>query len=150
MKTSELTGPALDWAVAKAEGMPERLVFGRGAVSDAGYCVERPNGTRRFYVLRSVWDKWFEKCETHPWGAGVSVYSPSTDWSQGGSIIEREGIALHGNPAWCAQYSVAVRAHHGGYRGHFRHVGPTPLVAAMRCFVASRLGDEVDIPEDLL
>jgi hypothetical protein len=27
--------------------------------------------------------------------------------------------------------------------------GPTPLIAAMRCYVASRLGDEVDVPEEL-
>jgi hypothetical protein len=27
--------------------------------------------------------------------------------------------------------------------------GPTPLFAAMRCYVASKLGDEVDVPEDL-
>lgn len=27
--------------------------------------------------------------------------------------------------------------------------GPTPLIAAMRCYVASRLGDEVEIPEEL-
>ncbi len=29
-------------------------------------------------------------------------------------------------------------------------MGPTPLIAAMRCYVASKLGDEVDIPEELL
>jgi hypothetical protein len=28
--------------------------------------------------------------------------------------------------------------------------GDTPLIAAMRCFVASKLGDEVDVPEKLL
>jgi hypothetical protein len=28
-------------------------------------------------------------------------------------------------------------------------VGPTPLVAAMRCYCASKLGDEVDVPEEL-
>lgn len=28
--------------------------------------------------------------------------------------------------------------------------GPTPLIAAMRCYVASKLGDEVDIPEELI
>lgn len=149
IKTQDLTGTALDWAVAKCEGMPERLVFGRGAVSDAGYCVERPNGTLRFYVLRSVWDKWFEKCETHPWGAGVSVYSPSTDWSQGGPIIEREGISSipFDNTRWEARCAVAVQ------RTPARFVerrGPTPLIAAMRCYVASHLGDEVDIPEELL
>jgi hypothetical protein len=27
--------------------------------------------------------------------------------------------------------------------------GPTPLIAAMRCYVASKLGDEIDIPEEL-
>jgi hypothetical protein len=28
--------------------------------------------------------------------------------------------------------------------------GPTPLVAAMRCYVASKLGDTVEIPDDLV
>jgi len=28
--------------------------------------------------------------------------------------------------------------------------GDTPLIAAMRCYVASKLGDEVDVPEELL
>jgi hypothetical protein len=27
--------------------------------------------------------------------------------------------------------------------------GPTPLIAAMRCYVASKLGDEVELPEEL-
>jgi hypothetical protein len=27
--------------------------------------------------------------------------------------------------------------------------GPTPLIAAMRCYVQSRLGDEVDVPKEL-
>jgi hypothetical protein len=26
---------------------------------------------------------------------------------------------------------------------------PTPLIAAMRCYVASKLGDEVDVPDEL-
>lgn len=28
-------------------------------------------------------------------------------------------------------------------------IGPTPLIAAMRCYVASKLGDNVEIPEKL-
>ena len=111
-------------------------------MSDTGYCVERPNGTRRFYVLRSVWDKWFEKCETHPWGAGVSVYSPSTDWAQGGPIIEREGVLFTRTNdgemyrAWIVRRNASA-------------IGPAHLIAAMRCYVASKLGDEVEIPEEL-
>lgn len=139
-KTNELTGAALDWAVAKCEGMNERIVFGLGSVRDTGYCVERPNGTRLFYVLMNVWTKWCEKCETNPWGSGVGIWTPSTKWSQGGPIIERERIELGWNgPDWLAQ----IRADAEWY-------GPTPLIAAMRCYVASKLGDEVDVPAELL
>ena len=44
----------------------------------------------------------------------------------------------------------------GDYYGTSFHIdddgliGPTPLIAAMRCYVASKLGDDVDIPEELL
>lgn len=69
-------------------------------------------------------------------------YAPehSTNWSQGGPIIERERFLLRttGN-TWMA-YS---------YDQKFQY-GPTPLIAAMRCYVASKLGDEVNIPEELL
>lgn len=28
-------------------------------------------------------------------------------------------------------------------------ISPTPLIAAMHCYVANKLGDEVEIPEEL-
>lgn len=81
--------------------------------------------------------------------------SPSTDWSQGGPIIEREGIeVVRGNdlifpkgnekgeytePLWLASCG-------GGRKFH----GPTALIAAMRCYVASKLGDEVEVPDELV
>ena len=102
MKTSELTGTALDWAVAKCEGYRLDLV---------------PEGS----------------------------YAPSTDWAQGGPIIEREGISVdRAGLAWTADLSDSV----GGYIEHTES-GPTPLIAAMRCYVASKLGDEVEIPREL-
>lgn len=148
MKTSELTGAALDWAVAKCEGMPERIVFGRGSVRDTGYCVERPNGTRLFYVLRNVWNRWFDKCETHPWGEGVGVWTPSTNWSQGGPIIERERIELVFD---CNGPDILWEAKKYTFDGTllWNDYGSTPLIAAMRCYVASKLGDEVEIPAEL-
>jgi hypothetical protein len=105
MKTSELTGAALDWAVAKAEG----------------HDVDDPT--------------WW------PDFGGESCYS--TDWSEGGPIIERECIelVLDGWGAW----NAAIR---GGDKDDLAH-GPTPLIAAMRCYVASKLGDEVEVPEEL-
>jgi len=109
MKTSELTGTALDWAVTKCEevkiGQPEGRTFA------------------------------FEWSLMHD--AGDMYYS--TDWAQGGPIIERGGIGidLWGNDKWVANYCEAEQ------------YGPTPLIAAMRAFVASKLGDEVDVPEEL-
>lgn len=91
--------------------------------------------------------------------------SPSTDWSQGGPIIERECIGIlfdSGSacrkPNWFATPDDQCTT--SSYEGeNFDPTfmvnestglrGPTPLIAAMRCYVASKLGDEIDIPEKL-
>jgi hypothetical protein len=69
--------------------------------------------------------------------------SPSTDWSIGGPLIERERIELDvqdrdaDRPTWRA-YADGV--------GGFRESGPTPLIAAMRAYVASKLCNEIELP----
>jgi hypothetical protein len=101
IKTSELAGSALDWAVAKCEGKD--------------HVVNAPH---------------------------KYVFEPSTDWARGGPIIEREGIAIGSHldgEEWIAE----------DYWREATWSGPTPLVAAMRCYVASKLGDEVEIPASL-
>ena len=97
MKTSELSGIALDWAVAKCE-------FG----------------------------------DDMPAGFG----SRSTDWSQAGPIIERESIEL-------GRYADQWQAIFHGDCESIAQNAETPLIAAMRCYVASKLGDDVEIPEEL-
>jgi hypothetical protein len=71
----------------------------------------------------------------------------STDWFQGGPIIEREKISLiyiAGISVWKAiQYQPNADTYP-------TQLSPMPLIAAMRCYVASKLGDTVDIPEELL
>ena len=64
----------------------------------------------------------------------------STDWAQGGPIIEREKTAIkeNGYGHWFAKVGT----------GKWMR-GPTPLIAAMRCYVASKLGDEVEIPDEI-
>lgn len=113
MKTSELAGAALDWAVAKCEARN----------------VETENGL-----------------VTWPYLTG---YSPSTIWEQGGPIIDR---LMDECRTFCLENDKGY-AHHCylGYTEHDNHhgFGPTPLIAAMRCYVASKLGDEVDVPEEL-
>lgn len=67
----------------------------------------------------------------------------STSWAHGGPIIEREKIEIvpsHGGTVWYAESFV----------GSIRTSGPMPLIAAMRCYVASKLGDEVEVPDELI
>ena len=76
-------------------------------------------------------------------------FAPSTNWSQGGPIIEREKIELippkdEDDNEWMAVWYKCEDAEAG------IQVGTSPIIAAMRCYVASKLGDEVDIPEELL
>ena len=113
MKTSELTGHALDWAVAKCEGM----------------------------------DWLFEDLTLPCPGAAYS-----TEWAQGGPIIEREklwiGYSASGTMLKLVVMEDAVVQCHK-VASPCSTTGPTVLIAAMRCYVASKLGDTVDIPEEL-
>ena len=83
-------------------------------------------------------------------GADFEVKPYSTDWAQGGPIIEREEIGIKRNAPcsegrqWEASGSITAKG--AGYQFAY---GPTPLIAAMRCYVASKLGDDVEIPEEL-
>lgn len=107
VKTSELTGAALDWAVAKC---------------------------------------WYgdEYDMSIPLFEDGKLFAPSTNWAQGGPIIERECIAISAHldgEEWVANDYWNDN--------EYTQVGPTPLIAAMRCFVSSRLGDEVDVSDEL-
>jgi hypothetical protein len=73
-------------------------------------------------------------------------FSPSTNWSQGGPIIEREEIDTycHESPkSGCGWWVAEITGAKAKGRGN------SPLEAAMRCYVASKLGAEVEIPEEL-
>jgi len=130
MKTNELSGAALDWAVAKAEGMHVTMVRGGWFVFDSDAYSEFRNDYND--------DK-------------LQAFRPSTNWAQGGAIIEREGIAVDCERSsgrvsgWVACNEVAGDDNWDANV----HYGTTPLEAAMRCYVTSKLGDEVELPEEL-
>lgn len=87
---------------------------------------------------------------THPLVlSGVQAYGPSFIWSQGGPIMERERISSEWlGTEWCAKRTWL---RHEWHLMHGRYnYGPTVLVAAMRCFVTFKLGDTVEVPEELL
>lgn len=72
------------------------------------------------------------------------TYEPTTSWAQGGPIIEREKIGINFTlfEGWIAETDAHPTSDH-----HMR--GSTPLIVAMRCYVSSKLGEEVDVPEEL-
>ena len=70
----------------------------------------------------------------------VDPHFYSTDWSQGGPIIEREKLTIE----WTGEDWMAYIRHDEEF------FGSTPLMAAMRCYVASKMGDTVDVPDDLV
>jgi len=118
MKTAELIGLPLDWAVVRCEcDIPAQFAS----------IPARLNGSVR--VFRK----------------DISAYSepvsPSTNWADGGPIIEREGL--------CVFYDAFVKRWNCSTPVLDSYQAETPLIAAMRCFVASKLGDEVEIPEGL-
>lgn len=65
----------------------------------------------------------------------------STDWSQSGALIEREKIEIFIEDERWQAYSIRSAPHNFD--------GDTPLIAAMRCYVSSQLGEEVDVPDEL-
>lgn len=123
-KVSELEGPFLDEAVAKANGWKEWK----------GHA----------HMGMPVWLTGEDESPTH------AMFSPSTSWADGGKIIERERIRL--TPAEAGGLFMGDRvpaphwlANHPA-RWQFNEMGATPLIAAMRAYVASKFGDEVELP----
>ncbi len=122
IKVAEATERQLDWLVAKCEG----LELHRNALLDGQ--IKEGWWVSGYYIDPNNW-------------IPLSLLNYSTNWSQGGQIIEREGISIifHEQGHWTASNL------HGTVCGE----GPTPLIAAMRCYVASRLGDTAEVPEEL-
>lgn len=83
------------------------------------------------------------KCEG--FYADIRLYRPSSNWSQGGPIIEREKYDFYWNES---ETNVSCTGYTKGEE--VRMKGPAYLIAAMRCYVASKLGEAVEVPNDLL
>ena len=122
MKTSELQEEALNWAVAKCKDLQVWKSRGGWLVFESYDCPEFRNDSDD-----SNWQR----------------FCPTYDWSQGGSIIERYGIELN-------RYAGEWMATLAGRVSVSEEQGPTQLIAAMRCYVASKLGDEVEVPDEIL
>ena len=142
-KTSELSGVVLDYVVATCEGFTP--------ISDGISWIIEGNDIYK------------------------QLPKYSTGWGQGGPILERESISIirldnksipDSNGFWQGKYISRWAAVIGDQHSMSHVYGPqgddygdcyaveataivgeTPLIAAMRCYVARKLGDEVEVPE---
>lgn len=121
IKTSELIGSDLDWAVAVALGAHGQETGSKTIKGCKHWVIPG-------FVDPMRWDNW----------------TPSLDWRQGGKLIASNAIGFVGHDAdsWLAFSSPCDETHQG--------IGSTHLIAACRLIVAAQLGDEVDVPEELV
>lgn len=123
VQVKDAEGSVLDWMVAKCEGTPAVRMF---------------ENSKGFRVYKNESMKM----------QGIN-FAPSTTWSQGGPIMDwlmaqgaemRQGGPSAGNQrCWFKLDSQTFYSH-----------GPIPLVAAMRCYVVYKLGDKVEVPDELI
>lgn len=130
-KVNKLNGAALDWAVAQVEDIP--VVAWKTPDRDAYFVVHQ--------------DAFVNKDPLTFYGDPDDTYYPSVNWASGGEIIEREGISVIKNSSVKESWDAQVYNELGSLSSES---GSTALVAAMRCYVASKLGDEIDVPDDLV
>lgn len=162
VKTNTLTGLGLGYAVALAEGYQ----FGPpSVVHDAwGFNVTWPDGTKSATIAYVR--------EPRRW-SNLPDFVASPD---GDDIIDREGISVircdddHGTdsegfttseriPVWAAtlgQFGYTESTEHQHHDAMYQiyvdgvMYGPTRRIAAMRAWVEHKLGEAVEIPDELL
>lgn len=126
IKISEATPAQIDYLVTVCEGHKPHKDALCGGVLYEGWWV-------------------FGYCYDPNLAMSLSEFCYSRSWGKGGPIIEREGIDLN--------YS-----NHEGTSGEVWDAacevnkvfgGPTPLIAAMRCYVASKMGDTAEVPDEI-
>lgn len=130
IKTGELSDVALDYFVCKAAGL-----------LDAYRNYARPLSFA-----------------THWMSAGSKFLHPSTDWANGGPILERERISVEDLPAGIniglhptfKPGDLWEAKHWPSGEDEISVCGPTYLIAAMRCYVMSKRGETVEVSEELL
>lgn len=126
MNTSDLTGPALAWAVAQANGD-----------TDLDWFVYEGE----FYF------------GSGPSDPAPVAFMPSRNWFDGGPIIEREKISLtyhenNGEPYWIGSVECQYR-NFVNTTAYYEAYGETPLIAGMRCYVSAVFDEEIELPEGL-
>lgn len=144
IKVLEATDIQLDWLVSAALGQNPvmRHDHMRKKAADQSF-----TGDLAWHLSRQI----NEPILVTEGGVTKPVERYSTDWAQGGPLIFRENIGTCPAEGHTPMgYEIWWRAGYDSYTLERPiYEGPTPLIAATRCFVVSKLGVEVDVPEEL-
>ena len=141
ISVSQAIGPVLDWMVAAA------LEFEYGE-----------NRAVKICRTGDAMPAWIER-ESIAESGYYHRFDPSTNWSLGGPIMDREKIATstreytdevvavkhssYGNLPLCREHGpLSLRT--------MVTAGPTALIAISRCYVVSVLDREVEVPDELV
>lgn len=135
VKTIHLSGNALNWAAVVANGVsPDDI---------------RTDWCGVYRLMRDEKGKLTGSYMTGP------DLQPAKCWESGGPILDREGIGFFCNRTketgarFKPDAGADWRAHAYNKMGD-HYFGSTPLEAAMRCFVTTKLGDVVEVPSELV
>jgi len=151
VKTSKLTGSTLDWAVAQALGQKNIAVIGRGVFKLPGTLVDYKDGSFSacpFYTAaakKAVFD-----CDKSPFYAETDWWEPSTSAAQGGPLLTEARISrtIEHSGLWIAYWTDGYGE--GDDDRKCMQCDRSELVAGLRCLVALKFGDEIDIPEEAI
>lgn len=127
--TQDLSGAALDWAVAQID-----------EVKTAMLAVKSQEAKKPFALFGSL---------ALAVGGGEEGYSPSSCWHCGGPLIEKYGVDLSAPPCIDRNREIGwqARPDDGATRWHS---GETALIAAMRSIVAAKIGNSLSVPKELV
>jgi len=134
---ANLTGAALNWAVAVAEGYKSDSEQTEGD----GLTVISPKGLFTSVSVRGAEN-----------GFG---YRPSTNWSQLGPLIEKHQVALvaeahDGMPGTERSLRWYADVYYDGGQQYTTEYCDTALIAACRAIVVMHLGETVQVPKELM
>lgn len=130
IKTIELTGAELDYWVSRALGYKGAMLLQNKII--LGPNVLTPNPPYG---------------PGQPTEASIIEYSPSSKWEHGGPIITAEEITLYSPSRGSYSdtfWEAAILSKYISEGPGWTADGKTPLIAAMRCFLVKRLGEEFD------
>ena len=136
-RVAELQGAELDYGVFRS-GDPMCAGLKAKTVGEGWLLVAEDGGSVCTFITEGNAFERIRLMRAHCIPGGTTDYKPSRDWSQGGPIIEREKINMA-----CLSYPDRTEWRATCHPMLPDFDGPTPLVAAMRAFVASRFSDVV-------